>query len=84
MELRLDGRTAIVTGGARGIGAATTRVLATAGAAVLTTDVLDSEGDSLAADLRGRGQRVRYAHLDVTDEAAWQRCVARPSVPLAG
>lgn len=76
MELRLDGRTAIVTGGARGIGAATTRALAAAGAAVLTTDVLDSEGESLAADLRGRGLRVRYAHLDVTDEAAWQRCVA--------
>jgi NAD(P)-dependent dehydrogenase (short-subunit alcohol dehydrogenase family) len=76
MELRLDGRTAIVTGGARGIGAATTRVLASAGAAVLTTDVLDSEGEALAAELREQGLRVRFAHLDVTDESAWQRCAA--------
>ena len=75
MELRLDGRTAIVTGGARGIGAATTRALAAAGAAVLTTDVLDAEGEALAAELRGQGLRVRFAHLDVTDESAWQRCV---------
>jgi NAD(P)-dependent dehydrogenase (short-subunit alcohol dehydrogenase family) len=76
MELRLDGRTAIVTGGARGIGAATTRALAAAGAGVLTTDVLDAEGEGLAAELRGQGLHVRFTHLDVTDESAWQRCVA--------
>jgi NAD(P)-dependent dehydrogenase (short-subunit alcohol dehydrogenase family) len=84
MELRLDGRTAIVTGGARGIGAATTRVLAAAGEAVLTTDVLDSEGEALAAEHRDQGLRVRFTHLDVTDESAWQRCVAEAGAGFGG
>ncbi len=46
MELRLDGRTAIITGGAAGIGAATTRALVAVGAGVQTTDVLDAEGEA--------------------------------------
>jgi NAD(P)-dependent dehydrogenase (short-subunit alcohol dehydrogenase family) len=62
---------AIVTGAARGIGAATARRLAEDGYAVALTDVLDDEGAPLAAELTQNGHRAAYHHLDVTDEAAW-------------
>lgn len=70
-------KAAIVTGAARGIGAATVRSLAVAGASVVATDVLDGEGEALARELCGDGGHVRYAHLDVTDEQQWQELVAR-------
>ncbi len=72
----LNGRVAIVTGAARGIGNATTRALAAEGAAVLATDIIDDEGTSLASELTERGDRVEYRHLDVSDESAWQEVVA--------
>jgi 3alpha(or 20beta)-hydroxysteroid dehydrogenase len=68
----LDGRVALVTGGARGIGEATVRALHAAGAHVVIADVEDSPGAALAADL---GDRVRFVHLDVTDESGWSRTV---------
>jgi 3alpha(or 20beta)-hydroxysteroid dehydrogenase len=70
---RLDERVAIVTGGARGIGAAVARVFAAEGAAVVVADVLDTEGAKLAAEL---GDPARYAHLDVSTEDGWQTTVA--------
>lgn len=70
---KLDNTVAIVTGAARGIGAATVRVLAAEGATVVAADILDDEGATLAETLGGR---VRYHHLDVTDEDDWQRAVA--------
>ncbi|MDR6975962.1 3alpha(or 20beta)-hydroxysteroid dehydrogenase [Streptomyces sp. 3330] len=70
---RLDERVAVVTGGARGIGAAVARLFAGEGAAVMTADVLDAEGAELAA---GLGGRARYAHLDVSAEDGWQPVLA--------
>ncbi|MGH3251524.1 MAG: SDR family NAD(P)-dependent oxidoreductase [Trebonia sp.] len=64
---------ALVTGGARGNGAAQCRALVGAGARVLVTDVLDTEGETLAKDL---GDRAAYQHLDVTREGDWQAAVA--------
>lgn len=69
----LDGRTALVTGGARGIGAAIVRRLHAEGANVVITDLLDAEGEALAA---GLGQRALFVHHDVADEAGWQAAVA--------
>ena len=69
----LEGAVAVVTGGARGMGAAHVRGLAERGAFVLAGDVLDDEGEALAAEL---GDRVSYAHLDVTDEQEWSDAVA--------
>jgi 3alpha(or 20beta)-hydroxysteroid dehydrogenase len=63
----------IITGGARGIGAATARLLANDGAQVLVCDVLDDEGQQFADSL---GENVLYRHLDVTNEREWAAAVA--------
>ncbi len=65
---RLAGKTAIITGSARGMGAAEARLFVAEGASVLVCDVLDDEGTALAAEL---GAQARYQHLDVTDEQQW-------------
>jgi NAD(P)-dependent dehydrogenase (short-subunit alcohol dehydrogenase family) len=77
----LDGRTALVTGAARGIGAAAVEALIDAGAQVLATDILDDEGEAL---VRRLGKRAHYAHLDVTDELAWNDAVRRAEEQLGG
>ena len=69
----LTGRTALVTGGARGLGAAYVRALHAAGAAVVVADLLDDEGTALVEEL---GPRATFVHLDVTDEAEWDAAVA--------
>lgn len=76
---RLDGRVAIITGGARGMGAATSRVFAAAGAKVAIADVLDEAGAALAAEL---GDAARFYHLDVTSEQAWADTVAQVEADL--
>jgi len=72
---RLEGKVALITGGARGQGAAHARRLAEEGARVITGDVLDAEGDALAAKLRADGLAVEYLHLDVTSPADWAHAV---------
>ncbi|HWD03861.1 MAG TPA: glucose 1-dehydrogenase [Amycolatopsis sp.] len=71
---RLDGKVALVTGAARGQGAATARAFAAEGACVVVADVLDTEGEQLAADL---GAAAVFQHLDVGDEADWTAAVKR-------
>lgn len=74
---RFRDRIVIVTGGARGIGAATVRRLAAEGAGVVVTDVLDKEGAALAEEIRRAEGRAIYEHLDVSSEADWKRVVDR-------
>ena len=76
MERRLAGKVALVTGGSRGIGEATCVKLAREGAAVAVADVLDAEGEAVAASLQRAGARAIYAHLDVSSEREWQAAVA--------
>lgn len=64
----LDGRAAIVTGGARGIGASVSRVLHGLGAHVVIADLLEEEGQALVNEL---GDRTTFHKLDVTDEESW-------------
>ena len=71
---RLDGKTALITGGARGQGAAEARLFAGEGANVVLTDVLDEDGER-TADAIGAG----YLHHDVTSEADWAAAVAHAS-----
>ena len=74
MSERLKDCTAIITGGARGQGAAEARRFVEEGAFVLIADVLDSEGQALAKDL---GDSAVFQHLDVTDEGNWAAVVDR-------
>lgn len=65
---RLDDKVALITGAARGQGAAEARLFAAEGARVYLSDVLDDEGAATAADI---GAAASYHHLDVTDGDAW-------------
>lgn len=69
---RLEGRIALVTGGARGIGAAIARAMVAEGAKVIIGDVLNSEGWALAQEL---GASAKYVHLDVTRPYDWEVAV---------
>jgi 3alpha(or 20beta)-hydroxysteroid dehydrogenase len=69
---RLEGKVALITGAARGTGAAIARHFVAAGAQVVLVDVLDERGAAVAAEL---GAAAVYRHLDVTDEAAWAATV---------
>jgi len=74
--MRLDGRTALVTGATGGIGAATARRLAAEGATVVVTDLDEERCTALAKELRERGATAETRALDVADEEAWRRVVA--------
>ena len=69
-DFRLDGKTALITGAARGIGVAIARRLAEAGAAVILADRDEREGVSAAGELRELGFTARFMTLDVTQRAS--------------
>ncbi|SNR89345.1 3alpha(or 20beta)-hydroxysteroid dehydrogenase [Haloechinothrix alba] len=69
---RLAGRTTLITGAARGQGAAAARRVVDEGGRVMITDVADAEGKELAASL---GEAAAFTHLDVTSEQGWQEAV---------
>ena len=73
MSGRLEGKVALITGAARGQGEAEARRFVAEGAKVLLTDVLDEQGEAVAASL---GEAAAYRHLDVTSEAEWTAAVA--------
>jgi 3alpha(or 20beta)-hydroxysteroid dehydrogenase len=70
---QLDGKVAIITGGARGQGEAEARLFHAEGASVVIADVLDEPGQEVAASL---GERAVYVHLDVSDQEQWAAAVA--------
>lgn len=69
--MNLTGKVVVVTGAARGQGAAEVEALAREGATVFATDVLDDDGTTLATSLTADGLDVRYVHLDVRSETEW-------------
>jgi 3alpha(or 20beta)-hydroxysteroid dehydrogenase len=69
--MRLDGKIALITGAARGQGAAAARRFVQEGARVMLTDVLDDQGKELAAELG-----AEYCHLDVSNEDEWAEAIA--------
>ncbi len=69
---RVDDKVALISGGARGMGAADARMLVAEGAKVVIGDILDDAGAALAEDL---GESARYVHLDVTSAEDWKAAV---------
>jgi cyclopentanol dehydrogenase len=72
---KLDGKVALISGGARGQGAAEARTFAAEGAKVVFGDVRDDEGQEIEAAIRAEGGDAVYIHLDVTGEDDWRRAV---------
>jgi cyclopentanol dehydrogenase len=72
---RLDGKVALISGGARGQGAAEAETFVREGARVVFGDVRDDEGKKVEAAIRAAGGDAVYVHLDVTSEADWQNAV---------
>ena len=80
----LGGRKALVTGGARGLGAGMAQALAAAGASVVVADILDEAGQATVQALRAGGAHAHFVHLDVTDEAQWAAAVGTTVKMLGG
>jgi 3alpha(or 20beta)-hydroxysteroid dehydrogenase len=80
----LTGRKALVTGGARGLGAGMAEALAAAGAAVMIGDILSDVGQAAAKTLTDKGAKAAFTQLDVTEEASWEKAVAETIAVLGG
>ena len=74
---RLQGKVAIISGGARGQGADEAKLFAEEGASVVFGDILDEEGRKLEAEIGESGGNAQYIHLDVTKENDWENAVAK-------
>jgi NAD(P)-dependent dehydrogenase (short-subunit alcohol dehydrogenase family) len=72
---RLDGKVALISGGARGQGATEVHLFVREGAKVIFGDVLDEEGRQVEAAVRAAGGEATYVHLNVTSESDWRRAV---------
>jgi NAD(P)-dependent dehydrogenase (short-subunit alcohol dehydrogenase family) len=84
ITIDLSGKTALVTGAARGIGAATAEMLARAGASVVLGDVLAEAVHATAARIGAAGGRAKAVVQDVTDEAEWERTIADAVASFGG
>ena len=74
--MRLAGKVALISGAARGMGAAEARLFAREGARVVLGDVLDVEGHAVQAEIVAKGGEAVFARLDVSRESDWEHAVA--------
>ncbi len=74
--MRLDGKVAIITGAASGMGAATAELFAREGARVVVADLLETEGAEIVSKIASADGVARFQGLDVTDESNWDAVVA--------
>lgn len=74
--MRLQGKVAFISGGARGMGAVEARLFAKEGAKVVMGDVLEEEGRKVEADINSTGGESLFVRLDVTSEPDWQNAIA--------
>jgi NAD(P)-dependent dehydrogenase (short-subunit alcohol dehydrogenase family) len=77
MSGRVEGRVALITGAASGIGRGCAEKLAAEGAVAIVTDVQDDKGAEMVAAIVGAGGKAEYFRHDVTDEAAWEGVIAQ-------
>jgi len=73
--MRLEGKVALITGGAHGMGAAEAKLFAREGARVAIADILEKEGRQVEAEIAEAGGEAMFLHLDVTQEDDWSRAV---------
>ena len=73
--MRLEGKVALISGGARGQGAVEAKLFASEGASVVIADILDDEGKQVEAEIAESGGNATYVHLDVTSESQWNAAV---------
>ncbi|MCH7787121.1 MAG: SDR family NAD(P)-dependent oxidoreductase, partial [Chloroflexi bacterium] len=74
--MRLEGKVAFISGGARGQGAAEARLFAREGAAVVIADILEDEGKKLEAEINETGGQALFVRLDVTSESDWKDSIS--------
>ena len=74
--MRLEGKVALISGGARGQGAVEAKLFASEGASVVIGDILDDLGRQVEAEIAESGGNATYIHLDVTSESQWNDAVA--------
>ena len=73
--MRLDGKVALITGGAKGQGREEAKLFAKEGAKVVLGDILDNLGQEAAKDIQDTGREATYVHLDVTNETDWKSSI---------
>ena len=73
--MRLEGKVALISGGARGMGAAEARMFASEGASVVIGDVLEDEGRRVAAEIGEAAGQALFVALDVTSESQWRDAI---------
>lgn len=74
---RVDGKVALITGAASGLGRADAELLAREGAAVVLTDISEDAGEAAAKSIRAAGGNATFIPLDVADEQQWQQVIAQ-------
>ena len=74
--MRLDGKVAFISGGARGMGATEAKLFASEGAAVVFGDVLEKEGRRTEAEMIDSGGKGIFIHLDVASEKSWEKAMS--------
>lgn len=73
--MRLEGKVAIVSGAASGMGAEEARLFAREGASVVVTDITDDDGEAVAREIEDSGGEAIFVHTDVTSEESWRHAV---------
>ena len=76
--MRLENKVALISGGARGMGAAEAKLFAREGAKVIIGDMLENEGRKVEAEISESGGECAFVVLDVSDESAWKRAYYSP------
>ena len=74
--MRLEGKVALISGGARGMGATEAKMFAREGAKVVIGDVLEEDGRRTEAEINETGGECMFVRLDVTDEYLWGNAVS--------